>query len=299
MKINKLLAPGLFMIVLSCHIQLFSQATISKKGNDIPPKATLFGDYMPPKDATPEYRFKEYCRQLGEIDINVTKPTDYTPIRMEANSRRDFFRRFYHESPIYQIGLQSPDEKAVILFPMVIMNSGVQSLQQGVNIENDLRMFMCDAKLDIRPLIEIISEKDMSRFANADTAVIYSFELKEPYTPYMERYNHCVGVYLRKYGHPAMLLKLVLDDESYKDKDRYMRQMLDNIHYGDKETDLTPYENGIKKPDLSFPTARQTHNLPEDYEFGDSDYVRKRRKAENDSLNLLPWSADMPEIRLY
>lgn len=268
----------------SLPVQCFSQ---SEDEAFVPPIITLVNPERPSDDATPEEIFNMYARQLGDIDITVTKPSGYKDMRMNATSRNQFFNNKVGNA-VCQIGLQSPDEHAVILLPVVFLNFGVPSLQEGTTVEYELRQYNNDGNLDITPLLNIIAQDDMSQYANADTAAIYSFELKEPYLSYMGRYNHCIGIYLRKYGHPALLLKIAVDDEGLKNKEVYLRQLFDNIHYGDKETPLTPYENKLRYRDLVFPSGKNVHTRPEDFRFKLLDFVREKWEAENDSLKWMP-----------
>lgn len=271
-----------FAIALN-PLLLISQA---EKGDPIAPRITLFDANIAEGD--PEELFNSYSNELSELDIIVSKPDSYRSVRMGAESRNCFFRD-NGDGIFYCVGLQSHDDNAVILLPTMFLNFGVQSLQQAYHIENELRRYNCNDTLDINPLIEIVAQNDMSKFSNADTAVVYSFDLDSPYIPYMNRYNHCVGVYLRKYGHPSMMVKLLLNDEGLKDKERYMRQMLDGIHFGDMTTPLTPYEKTISSNDLEFP-AKKSYNKPSpDRSYGLSESVKARWKAESDSLDLLPW----------
>lgn len=270
----------LWLIPLQCFSQLRDDPSAF-------PIITLVNPERPSDDATPAEIFNMYARQLGEVDITVTRPSDYRDMRMNANSRSQFFNNKVGNT-ICQIGFQSPDENAVILFPIVFLNFGTQSLQEGRTVEYELRQYNCDGYLDITPMIDIIVQEDMSRYANADTAVIYSFDLKEPYLPYMGRYNHCIGVYLRKYGHPALLLKIAVDDDGLRNKERYLHDLFDNIHYGDLETHLTPYEKRLRYPDLVFPAPENIHTRPQDYRFKLLDFVRQQWEAENDSLKWYP-----------
>lgn len=65
-----------------------------------------------------------------------------------------------------------------------------------------------------------------------DTVVIYELDLLFNDVPYMDAYRHCIGVYLRKYAHPALLTKIMLTDAAYEHKDKYIGMLLDNISYG-------------------------------------------------------------------
>ena len=97
--------------------------------------------------------------------------------------------------------------------------------------------------------------KDLPQYANADTAVVYTLEF-DYLNPFIN-YRHCVGVYLRKYGHPALLLKIALTDEGLKNKDKYIRQLLDNVRYGDEINPIIELQEqrlGSVR-DLDFPSA--------------------------------------------
>ena len=275
-RLNLLLAI-VFAVAIPYPNIVFSQEMTDDKYQ---PKITLWQKKI--NNADPEIVFRQYAIDLSEFDINVTKPDDYRSLEMNAMSRSSFFNSIGHHNLTYQIGLQSPDEKAVFLYPLVMLNFGVQTLQQGYNIADELRWYNCDENLDVSSMINVIAEKDMSQYAYADTAVIYEFKLDSPYMAYMNRYNHCIGVYLRKYGHPAMLLKLLLDDEGYIDKDKFLSQMLNNIHFGNKKTELEKFESKIEHSDLDF-SYKGIHSCM--HTFGIDEQTKQIWKAENDSLN--------------
>lgn len=54
--------------------------------------------------------------------------------------------------------------------------------------------------------------------------------------PYLGKYRNCIGVCLRKYAHPAALMKVMLTDNGLKNKDYYLKALLNSVHYGDKIT---------------------------------------------------------------
>lgn len=129
------------------------------------------------------------------------------------------------EGYIYPVVLESDAKDAVLLYP-------VQSYEQMIydwKIKNELKAAFNNPDLDTSGMITVITGEDMSRYSNADTAYIYHFELPRPY---LGKYNHCTGIYLRKYAHPAMLMKVITTDQGMEKRDEYMHTLLNSITYG-------------------------------------------------------------------
>lgn len=208
----------------------------------------------------------QYIKELNSFDIAVKVPEGFHSIDMRGH-------RYINENissswptsgiPINElpaVGLEADNNEAVILLPTCIypdQNSNdnfkpmAQMVKAGKLIENELRYNRNDLNLDIRPIIEVISDDDMSNYANADTAVIYEIGFKRPF---LDQYSKCIGIYLRKYAHPPMLLKIALTREGIKNKDKYIRLLLDNISYGNKpHPRLIECEN-LSTKDLDFPS---------------------------------------------
>lgn len=210
--------------------------------------------------------FGRYSHELKKADVTLTAPESFKSIDLKG--RRNIT---YNINPnwsgaipfplIADAVLDNDEEGVAFIYPQLSFD--INSTRNGHVIETELRQNNENMELDIRPMISIIAEKDMSAYANADTAVIYEYKFKQPY---LDTYRTCVGVYLRKYGHPALLMKIALSDRAADKKDKYIRQLLDNVAYGDNpEESMLATEKNNKGSDLSFPTKHRYYTgiLPE------------------------------------
>ena len=210
---------------------------------------------------TPIDVFNEYCSDLKEYDTKITIPDNFEPVDL----RDSFF--YISSSPcfpntpqsIYPVGLQNADKSVMMLFPMLYFDMGNETLRRGLEIEKEIRTDFQDCELDINPHVSIYNVKKQKNFANADTVAIYELNPTNCSALYADSYPYCVGVYLRKAEHPGLLLKLLLNKETYRDKEKYIRLLLDNIGYGDSSTRLSMIEQQLKGHyiDLGFPSVRR------------------------------------------
>lgn len=191
----------------------------------------------------------------------------------------------------YTFAFETPDRHAAYLFPNIRYDQWRKTLRNSQYIENELRAAHNNLKLDVRPLLNIISNKDMSHYSNADIAVIYSFDLAPDFRSFLNTYNHCIGIYLRKNGHPSLLLKIMLDDEGLKNSDKHIADLLSHICYGNNETRLSRFEAQLTSPEFDFPSLKlgYTGIIPAvtdetlDVLINYRDY-RRQRTAEEDSI---------------
>lgn len=192
--------------------------------------------------ATEETRFvypeqktmNDYIKKLSRLDVEISVPDSFKIVDMrERTDMGKCISPLYHLDETYNVVVESPTSEAFFFFPEIDYESGHQIIRKGSVVEDEIRCNRKDLALDVRPMIEITADKDMSKYANADTVVIYELEF-DPINGFLYSFRHCVGVYLRKSGHPAMLLKVVMNDEGYQKKDFYVRQLLDSVRYGDK-----------------------------------------------------------------
>lgn len=282
--------------LLFCCVTVFMGYAKSEKDD--------FVGVIDPYSGSAERNFEIYRDALQRVDVTIRCPETYTAVPIEVEGRREFFRNIgYYRCDMptvrYVVGFESSDGNAVMLYPSTWLTEGLTddayrlgaaSLEgEAVSIGAELRTAYRNADLDIVPLVEVIANDDMSQYANADTVAFYQFSLDKVGINYMDKNNHCVGVYLRKIGHPALLLKLMLNDEGYQNKDKYLRDMLGSVHYGDNNTQLSKYEArnnyGLayrlnQKVEPCGPTSG------EDYDMRIS-ALREKYEAENDSLNSL------------
>lgn len=240
--------------------------------------------------------FAEYCSALSDYDTRVAVPDSLVPIDMRA--RESFFDEMVFMPAVprdtrYSFAFETPDGHAAYLFPDIRYDLWRKTLRNSQYIENELRAASRDLKLDVRPLLSIIEVDNMTEYSNADIAVVYSFDLAPNFKSFLNTYNHCIGIYLRKKGHPSMLLKIMLDDEGVKDSEKYITDLLSYIHYGDSETRLTRFEPQLTTPEFDFPSHKigYTGIFPQvtdevlDALIQYRNY-RQQRTAEEDSLRI-------------
>ncbi len=125
----------------------------------------------------------------------------------------------------YMLAFVSNDEDCLLLYPT---NLGL-SLSGMPDAE--LKACAGNENIDTKDQILVVAQNDMSAYCNADTSYIYRMKLP---TPYLGKYPNCVGICLRKYAHPAMLMKIMLTDEGLASEDKYLKTLLSSISYGDE-----------------------------------------------------------------
>lgn len=211
--------------------------------------------------------YNDYVELLRQHDVHITLPQNFTPssirglsdVRNSIGRGQEFLNIDCQPADIGAI-VEDDSCRVAICYPQILLD--VEGAPQPVylggtresgKIEADLRMIHEDMHLDVRPMIQIIAEEDMSQYADADTVAFYEFDL--PRHRFMDIYTKGVGIYLRKKEHPAILLRLMLNSNSFKEKDRYIREALDNIHFGNNPSEtfaeLEKKESG--RPEFSFP----------------------------------------------
>ncbi|MCM1504585.1 MAG: hypothetical protein NC127_05265 [Muribaculum sp.] len=129
---------------------------------------------------------------------------------------------------IYDAAFVSDDDNAVLLFPTVM---GYMAQLDRV-LELEIQASHNDTNLDVRKYLTVIADKDMSQYANADTVIVYQYDILG--MPYMDKYKHVIGVYLRKYAHPSLMLKIVTNGEGLAKKDEYVKQLVKCVKYGNE-----------------------------------------------------------------
>lgn len=232
--------------------------------------------------------FDKYHDYLQKEDVTVTVPDGYSEINMDAQSRDQFFTSFGPE-PYYHyrgaVGLQSPDKHAVFVYPALMSGADdVTELGWLPEIALELTDIYGRNEDNFRSNIEIISGKDLKAYANADTVAIYHIDFKVTGINFMDKYNHCVSVGLRKAGHPGLLLRIMLDDEGYKEKDKYLRRLLDSISYGDNAVLKNDNVRGFLGFEKMAKDGARWPAIDSEKRTKYRQILRDKWKAENDSL---------------
>ncbi len=217
----------------------------------------------------PNKTYNDYVDFLKQHDVFITLPENYSPVSIrglsyvkESIGNGDENLNF-HCMPIDIAAIVEDDScQVAICYPQIkidipsrpepIYLSGVHGSSK---IEADLRMINEDMHLDVRPFVNIIAEEDMSQYANADTVATYLFPLRKHF---MDTYTQGLGIYLRKKNHPSILLRVMYNHASEKDKDKIIRTVLDNIRFGDNPSDtfveLEKRDMELRWHDFQFPS---------------------------------------------
>ncbi len=209
--------------------------------------------------------YDNYIEFLKQHDVHISLPPNFSPVSVRGLS--DAKTSIGRGAKYLNIDCNPADIEAIveddsckvaICYPQIMVNFAKPYYPLSVHgsnaIEADLRMIHDDMDLDVRPMVNIIAEEDMSEYANADTVAIYEFDMLDHL--FMDNYTHAVGIYLRKKDHPSLLVRLMLRYHTVKDKDKYIRLVLDNIRFGDNpsETFMELERQNSKWQDFRFPT---------------------------------------------
>lgn len=177
----------------------------------------------------------KYSSVLKSFDVRFTPPKGFTQIDLRG---RDRILPMMTKDGIvdlrYFIGYESADNNVVILFPYLGTNSReIVDADRKYFIDRELRVNARDSKLDTSTMVKVISAPDMENYANADTAIVYYFDLFPNSELYLGSYNNCVGIYLEKKGYPALPLKILFTDKVKDCAIQFINDLLSCIRYGD------------------------------------------------------------------
>lgn len=249
----KTLCSFIALLLLSVSVQLFAQPKYTMKWTFS--DTTFVG-------AQAEAKWTKYCQELADYDVCLSLPEGYSSVDMRG--RNDIALNINPLSPdrpateTARIGLETENGDALLLYPFIFYGNPIGLLRNAHCIGYEIREILKDENADVIPYVTIISEDDMSRYANADTVIVYDLKFASPVFGY---YRDGVGVYLRKANHPALNLKIALSQNALKDKKKYIQLLLDNINYGNNPVEeLVEAENCTKglKDYIQFPKSEQS-----------------------------------------
>lgn len=207
---------------------------------------------------TPDDLFAEYAKDLAGYNTEISIPAGFKPVDLRPAKR--YFEKSsgspYYTNEIYSLGLEADNNDAMILLPNLFFDGGNATLRRGREIESEIRAVHNNPDLDINPYVDIYDVRNRSGYANADTVAIYELNAHKADALFSDRYPHCIGIYLRKSHHPAILLKLLLSDEGYANKNDYVNTLFNHINYGRNATPLILIEYQLKDyyTDLGLPS---------------------------------------------
>ncbi len=210
--------------------------------------------------------FTDYQDYFKKMDVTITAPPDMTcnadsVYTLDVNPDLRIpgcGHKYPNIGWLYDVAFESKDDDAVMLFPTVM---GYMAQLDGV-AELEIQASHNDQNLDVRKHLTVIAGKDMSQYAEADTAIVYQFDLLGK--PFMDKYTHVTGIYLRKYAHPSLMLKIVTNDKGLAKKDEYVKRILDCVKFGNEVSEEglkweKDYPGGITILDKSPSVTATTH----------------------------------------
>ncbi|MCM1504589.1 MAG: hypothetical protein NC127_05285 [Muribaculum sp.] len=208
-----------------------------------------------------------YQTALSDNDISMEIPVNFRDINIAENNvaklsiNQDYVPKYgYPDKKIgwpYKFGIVSDKNDCAILYSSITPE--FVSLSNAV--EDEIQAYRSDSDIDVTEYLTMITDEDMSKYANADTVLVYDLELD---VPYLDKYGHCVTIYLRKYAHPAMFIKVLMDDNGLRKKEEYVRTAMNSIKYGD-----TPTKPGLEGEEkfaipTKFPLSKKVWVKPKD-----------------------------------
>jgi hypothetical protein len=180
-------------------------------------------------------KYKNYYSYFKDNDITINPPEEGFHeldsigfICMFVNPQFMFKEENMEKSykvSIHPAIFESESGDALLLYPCL------ELLDYSNLPQNELKVVAEDENFDTSDRIRKIFGKDMSQYCNADTAYVYSFDLREPFRG---KFTHCIGIVLRKYAHDGMAMKVLTTDEGKPNAEKYMRTLLNSIKYGDE-----------------------------------------------------------------
>lgn len=232
--------------------------------------ATSFSVYSKPNDII------EKCNISQSQDIKIVSPSD----EFHLNDSQEIFNLDINPNfkssdaiansrigSIYGMAFNSNKEDCMLLLPY---NLGIplRDMPKG-----ELQAVFASENLNTDSLINVISLSDMSMYCNADTALIYEMVLP---VKYLDKYTHCIGVYLKKYAHPDLLMKVMLTPTGLPNAEEYLRTILGCVEYGNLIS-----EEGVKAEKMEAEWRRQFENSGDDSR---SRRMRERQRMQEEAV---------------
>ena len=218
---------------------------------------------------------EQYSNDLGTLDITFTKPEGFSSVKLDNYFGLQYYKQWPGKADIanwgYSMILESNDNQGALLYPIIVADKPIITF--GEQMESELKHMNPGTK-DITPLLTFVAEDDMSRYANADTAVIYSFDVEGPV---LGKYPHVIGILLRKYAHQTLFLKIALSDDGLENKDVFIKALLGSLKYGNSNSDKLVERERVIAPDcdLKFPHPQQYGGILPSFE----NYIDGKQKS--------------------
>lgn len=196
-----------------------------------------------------------YAALLDSLDIAVTMPSSFSITSEDEVGRPfffspnpDFVTKYFHSVDIYSaMGpiLESEAKDALFAYPLIELESPIRKMESELIVSNG------NDDLDITPMIKRITGEEAQKLSNVDEVILYDYEIAKPV---IGKYNHAIGIVLRKKGHYPMLLRIFLNDEGLGKRDEYVKLLLDNVRYGDNPVPECVEKEGLEP--IEFPLKK-------------------------------------------
>lgn len=187
----------------------------------------------------------QYSDFLKNCDIFISQPKGFnivdsvykTPYRFTPNKHH--ISKYYSTNGVsnYAPPYHSEDNEALLLFPL-----RVASLRCDIQIEDELMAALDDNNIDCTNFVSYVEDEKILKCCNADRIYYYEYDISPDDN---KDFTHCIGLGMRKKNHPSFMIKLLLTDDGVKHKQKYIRDVLGCVRYGDVSYKI--YEEEEKK----------------------------------------------------
>ncbi len=209
------------------------------------------------KTSNDEY-IHAYRASMDSLDVAVNSPEGFQMTSdPDAESRLIFSPDPQYRSDHYdgQVGtsllgpvFESDVKDALIVYPLAIDFIG---MSPDYMMETELIAATGNDSINITPLINMLRNPDN---INSDKTLVYEYEVKNPL---WSDHNHCVALALRNKNHYAFPIKIFLNDEGLKNKEKYIEVALNSVRYGDQpKAEWIESENLVRPDEGVFPMKK-------------------------------------------
>ena len=192
---------------------------------------------------TPDGNYNE-----SDYDVVIKAPAGYELV----NDSIDDYRTFMVAEPngnavgtacSHPMIYKSSDDNALLLFPL--LDIGAQQMQGY--LEYEAHCISEGPYSEISGTFREFTKDEALKKCNADKGLIYDVKLRKPFTKAfksnVDKYDYCIGVYLEKYLHPVIRIKILLTEDGYKEKEKHLNALLSCFYYGDSAPEAATRAN--------------------------------------------------------
>lgn len=218
------------------------------------------------KDTSDGKYLDNYKAAMDTLDISMESPEGFTVFSNQDSyqwpyffSPNEQFKPECYNGAIAGMSLYGPAYKslsndALILYPLFVEFNGVSP---DYLIESELIAANSDESLDISGLISKISDKSVLDKTNADNIIVYEYDIVNPK---LCDFSHCVALAFRKKNHYAVPVKILLNNDGLKNKDKYLKVALNSVKYGNNtKPEWIEAEKAVRADEGTFPMKKTHH----------------------------------------